>query len=402
MTELPVLMVLSTSLPGARTGGGVVQETVLRHYPRERFVCVSCLPAAEEPSPVLDGVPRLTLPLSPRPRLRGARFYMPVLRAAARRLLAPWCVRRAARFGRRHGVQTVWAALQGEALLLARPLAEALGVPMVGTVWDDPDGWLADGGYDAPSRRFMRRRFREALRKATALSTSGEGMQTAYRREHGVDSVILRHGFAEGAPAPEGRRRRDVVTIGFAGSVYGRDAWEVLYAAVSRLNGSGRVPPIRIRAFGSMQPPPPSDGVEVEARGWQPARVMLRELAEADFCYLPYWFEPAKRRHVELSFPNKFETYVAAGRPVLYHGPAYAGIAGTIRRRGVGLCVHSLDADTVAGAIKRLIREESMREEMAEAARRAFREEFNLDALLRNFARLIGVAPEALRMEGRA
>ncbi len=401
MTELPRLMVLSTSLPGSRHGGGVVQEEVLRHYPRERFVCVSCLPPCGEVSPVLDGVPRLTLPLSPRPRLRGARFYMPVLRAAARRLLAPGCVGRAVRFGRRHGVQTVWAALQGDALLIARPVAEGLGVPMVGTVWDDPEGWLSDAGYDALSRRSMRRRFREALRKATALATSGEGMQAAYRREHGVGSVILRHGFAQAAPPPDGRRDREGVTIGFAGSVYGRDAWEALYAAVCRLNASGRVPRIRIRAFGSMTPPPSSNGVEVEARGWQPAEVMLRELAEADFCYLPYWFEPAKRRHVELSFPNKFETYIAAGRPVLFHGPAYAGIAGTVRRRGVGLCVHSLEADAVAGALERLIRDEALREGMAEAARRAFHDEFNLDALLRNFARLIGVEPEALQAEGR-
>ena len=42
--RLPKLLVLSTSLPGSRHGGGVVQDEILRRYPRDRYVCFATRP----------------------------------------------------------------------------------------------------------------------------------------------------------------------------------------------------------------------------------------------------------------------------------------------------------------------------------------------------------------------
>ncbi|MCK4374507.1 MAG: hypothetical protein KAX19_04230 [Candidatus Brocadiae bacterium] len=123
---------------------------------------------------------------------------------------------------------------------------------------------------------------------------------------------------------------------------------------------------------------------------------MLREIARTDFCYLPYWFEPAKRRHVELSFPNKFETYLAAGRPILFHGPPYAGVAEAVRQYGVGLCVHSLDQDEIVAALERLATDSALRSSLSRAALAAFRAEFNARVMMAQFAELIGVSPALL------
>jgi len=398
---LPRLLVLCSSLPGQHHGGGVVMEEVLRRYPPDRFACFcTALPGAAGERPEwLRNVPCRHGPLLPRVRLRGARFYMPAVRAVAFRWVAPLRVRQAVAFGRAHRVDLVWAELQGESVILARDVAEGLGVPLVGTVWDDPAGWFQDRGYDRAARRFVLGRFGEALRAARNLSTAGEAMQAAYRREYGVDSVILRHGFERAATAPR-PSRRDGVVVGFVGSVYGRDAWGAFLAALARLNASGRYPAIRIRMFGSGGLPCATDGVRIEHRGWAPAEDMLREIAETDFCYLPYWFEPRRRRHVELSFPNKLETYMAAGKAVLYHGPEYAGVVRTIRDYGLGMCVHSLSPGAVAEAVGRLISDDALRGAMEAAALRAFREEFNLGVLLRNFASLIGVEPRALVSDG--
>jgi glycosyltransferase involved in cell wall biosynthesis len=333
--------------------------------------------------------------------MRGARFYGPLLRGIAFRSATQFRVRQAAEFGRRQGAELVWGELQGESLLLASGVAESLGVPLAGTVWDDPAGWLADGHYDGHSRRLMMKRFRQALRSAQQLSTAGEAMQEAYQREYGVESVILRHGFARPASAPPDRPgRRDCFTIGFVGNPYGRDAWESLLKGAALVNASGRVARIGLRLFGPGAPPCDFDGVPCEVRGWQPADRMLRQTAETDLCYLPYWFEPAKRRHVALSFPNKFETYMAAGRPVLFHGPQYAGIARVVRERGVGVCVHSLEAATVAAVLERLAGEPQLLNRLGRAARRAFRAEFNARAMMRSFAALIGVEPALLQCGG--
>jgi hypothetical protein len=275
-------------------------------------------------------------------------------------------------------------------------VAKVLGVPFVGTVWDDPAGWLADGGYDGLSRRLLHRRFCEALYAARNLSTAGESMQRAYETEYGVRSVILRHGF-EAPVMPSGCRKGDEgIVIGFVGSAYGRDTWTAFLAAVAHLNGTGRLPRITLRVFGGASFPYRQQGVEIDVRGWQPAEKMLRQIAATDFCYLQYWFEPAKRRHAELSFPNKFETYLAAGRPVLFHGPEYAGIAEAVDKYGVGLCVHSLSEEAIAASLERMISDFHLRESFSRAAILAFHAEFNAGVMMKNFAELIGVDPTVL------
>lgn len=359
----------------------MVLDEILKRYPKGRCVCFSTAPpddgAPEESAPAsLRGVPCRVGPLVPRLRWRGARFCMPIVRAIGLHGLALWRVRQAVSFGRRHGVELVWAEFQGDALVLARKVAQGLGVPLAGTVWDDPEGWLADGGYDPFCRRFLRRRFREALRHARSVSTAGEAMQRTYEKEHGIQSVILRHGF-DAPAAAQSRRGGDGIVIGFVGSAYGRDAWTAFLSAAARLNASGKLPQIKMRTFGAGVLPYRREGVEIESKGWRPAAEMLRGIAETDFCYLPYWFESKKRRHVELSFPNKFETYLAAGRPVLFHGPEHAGVAETIRKYGVGRCVHSLKEDRIAAVLEELIGDEAQRESFSRAAADAFRSEFN-------------------------
>jgi hypothetical protein len=82
MSTFPKLLVLSTSLPGTRHGGGVVQDEILRRYPRDRYVCVSLKPPEWEANPEhipasLNGVPYLVSRLTPEPRLRGSGFTSP-------------------------------------------------------------------------------------------------------------------------------------------------------------------------------------------------------------------------------------------------------------------------------------------------------------------------------------
>jgi hypothetical protein len=51
--------------------------------------------------------------------------------------------------------------------------------------------------------------------------------------------------------------------------------------------------------FGGSRIPYYQNSVEIEANGWQLAELMHQEIAQTDFCYLPYWFELHNRRHVK-------------------------------------------------------------------------------------------------------
>jgi hypothetical protein len=400
MAKFPKLMVLSTSLPGTRHGGGVVYDAILEAYPRDRYVCVSLRPPSWRATPgqapaSLAGVPCLAAPVAPEPSLRGSRFYLPVVRALGFLWASPWRVRQVVNFGRRHGVDMVWAEFYKETLLLAPRVAAGLGVPLVGTIWDDPAGWLLDGGYDRLSRRLLLARFREALGAATRVSVVSEAMQRDYRGRYGLESSLLRfgHNLSDAPDAPV--RHPEATVVGFAGSVYGEDAWRAFLAACARLNEGGRLPPLKIQLFGAEGFPYPHPGVEVTCQGWLPLQEMLRNLAATDFCYLPYWFTPERHRHAQLSFPTKLTTYLAAGRPVLYHGPADADVSSIIRTQGLGLRVHSLASEDLKAAVTRLATDRQVHHDCQRAADRAFHLEFNDAVMRRNFAKLIGIAPES-------
>jgi hypothetical protein len=220
-------------------------------------------------------------------------------------------------------------------------------------------------------------------------------MQAEYRRLYGLESILLRYGHdlmdAPGTPAD---RHPETVVVGFCGNVYGEDAWRGFLTACARINAKGRLPPVKILIFGSTTFPYPHPGVEVTCRGWLPVREMLRGLAAADFCYLPYWFAPEKRRHAELSFPTKLTTYLAAGRPVLYHGPAYAGASQLMATWRLGVRVHNLASAGLEAAVERLARDRQLQKTCHQAATAAFRQEFNSTVMQGNFARLIGVDPQ--------
>ncbi len=391
--NFPKILVLGSLLPGSKDGGGVVKDEILKRYPKDRYVCFALdyeniLPKSGEIPESLQGVPYLVRPLAFRLRMRGAKFYAPFLRAIELHLITPWRIREAINFGRKHKIELVWGELQGYALLLVQKVAKGLGVPFVGSIWDDPQGWFQDYGFDSLTRGFMRRKFRQGLAAARNISVSGEAMQRAYEKEYGIHSVILRHGFESPVLAAADNKREGEIAIGFVGSSYGRDAWIAFLSAIARLNKIGRVR-IRLLVFGTGEFPYRQDGVQIEIKGWLPAQVMLRELASADFCYFPYWFAPAKRRHAEFSFPNKFETYLAAGKPVLFHGPEYAGITEIIHKYGVGLCVHSLKEEEIIRAVERLAQDAALRNSFSRAAIAAFHAEFNAKTMMRNFEKFI-------------
>lgn len=393
-TRVPKLLVLGNSLPWSKYGGGVVRGEILEQYPKDKFVCYSIASLKHDCSTVqcdelLKDIPHMVRPLIPHLTLRGARFYRPLLRAIGYLVIAPYRIKEAVQFCRKHEVELIWTELQGDVLVLVEEISSRLNIPFVGTVWDDPEGWFQDGGYDSFSRRILHKKFREALAKACKISTAGEAMQREYKKEFGVDSVILRHGFAKPAYPRNNKTSNDDIIIGFVGNPYGRDAWMAFLSAISNLNNLKKYPEIRMKTFGTNSFPFNHNGVQIELRGWQSSEVMLQELSEIDFCYLPYWFNQAKRRHVELSFPNKFETYMAAGRPVLFHGPDYAGISDSIKQYDVGIGIHSLNEKEIIKGLNRFISDQSFKESCSNAAYNAFHSQFNCNKMLESFSILI-------------
>jgi hypothetical protein len=226
-----------------------------------------------------------------------------------------------------------------------------------------------------------------------------EAMRDEYARRYGSKGVIMRHGIRreERRPPRSVPDRADRLAIGFAGSFYGMLGWQAFWSALSREDWrvGGREVVIRML----------SPSVNLNARG--PARVeylgwartpsdAIQMLAESDVNYLPCWFEPGYALAARLYFPTKLSAYLAAGRPVLFHGPADSSPTDFLRRFPAGLCCDSLDADRIVESLRRLASDPALYASAVRAGQEALDAELGLDVFLRRFAELVGVGDGVL------
>lgn len=77
-------------------------------------------------------------------------------------------------------------------------------------------------------------------------------------------------------------------------------------------------------------------------------------------------------RTVGLCVPSKLASVLAAGRAVVFVGPATAEVAETVRRHDCGLVVEEGDDEALVEAVRRLAASPELRVAMGERARRAF------------------------------
>ena len=405
MTDgIPKTMLLAYGAPDAPHAGTVLLDALCRHVPRDDLVRF-----AVHKHPERAGDRWLGFPLGGARRPAEAagghalRPLRPLTSAVVHHLVehrhAPRLAGEAAAFGRAHGVALLWVVLNRPTIIhMAHHVARALGVPMVVTVCDPPASWSADQGLGARATRRMEDAFAACLREAARVTTASEGMRQDYRERYGVDSGVLIHAVPAAqvrdpgaAPAPGAP-----VRIAFAGSLYARREWDALLDALDGAGWQLGTRPVQLRVIGRPVEVAPSRRAHVEQMGWLSVEETIGHVADADVAYLPYWFDEARRTSVRLCFPNKMTTYLAAGRPVFYHGPEDASAAAFLRRYPAGVACHTLEPDAILASLVSLFDADGAYDAAVRAGRRALEEELGEHVLVERFAHLLGVPAAAL------
>jgi glycosyltransferase involved in cell wall biosynthesis len=136
--------------------------------------------------------------------------------------------------------------------------------------------------------------------------------------------------------------------------------------------------------------PPAMPASHVTFLGWKPQPEAVRLLNDCDFLYCPYPFDPAMEEVARQSFPSKLVLYLAAGRPVIFHGPAYSAAARYIADKGCGILAAGLSAEGILLEIEQLAGNPWLYSEMASKAQHAFLDDFTLESMGRAFNNFIG------------
>ncbi|MBP1927935.1 glycosyltransferase involved in cell wall biosynthesis [Methanolinea mesophila] len=110
----------------------------------------------------------------------------------------------------------------------------------------------------------------------------------------------------------------------------------------------------------------------------------------ADILFLPLAFRSKYPDFIiDSASPGKMGEYLAAGRAILVHAPAGSFVSWYFKKNNCGIVVDSTRVEDLAGAIRQLLEDRSLRQNLGDAAKSAADRDFNLDRIRSQFRRIV-------------
>jgi len=311
-----------------------------------------------------------------------------------RMLRIPKLIAEAVQFGREQGVTSIWAILQGQTMVrMARKVAQGLDVPFRVQIWDPLSWWLRAHGVDPVNRMLDEGLFDKTMRDAVSCAAASWPMARYYTERYGTpgEAIIASLDASLARRPPPRLRMAGQLSIGMAGQFYASEEWTNLVRALNyaKWQVAGRNVVLRVMGHDVPQSDVPKD--HLNFLGWQPQDKLVALLSErCDLMYCPYPYAPNMASVAKMSFPSKIPTYLAAGRPIVFHGPAYAGPASYLQERNAGYVARGLDPDAIYDALLNLAEDAELYERLATGAQAAFMADFTLDRMRVGVRRFLG------------
>jgi hypothetical protein len=401
-------VLLLTDVPPCKDfSGAMLTLQLCKLLPRDSLVCYGVV------NPELDGFPidpDLGAPFekTAKPRelgcrhknkyLGGMRTFFNEMRTA--KVEIPRIADAVAAFGKRHGVDRLWCILQGQTMIrLALPVSRRLNVPLLTQIWDHPSWWLDAHGVDGVTSRFVLWQYERVLRRSTRIGAASFVMAEEYQNRYGIPAIPFLGSLDRRVvrlpswTPPVFSSDHETILIGLAGQIYSKQEWNSLLAALDSAHWTVAGKRVKLRFLGRPYEVEASSlGPEkLEVLGYLPQEETIRRMAECDILYCPYFFDEKRKEISRTSFPSKVTTYLAAGRPILYHGPDYASPAIFLREHGAAEFCHSLATGDILGVISRLATDESLYRTVAENGHAAMLEHLTFESLKAYLYRFLGM-----------
>jgi hypothetical protein len=131
--------------------------------------------------------------------------------------------------------------------------------------------------------------------------------------------------------------------------------------------------------------------MNIEYLGWRSQKETIEIFENSDLLYCPYWFDPNFEMESKLSFPSKLSSYLASGRPVLFHGPDYSSPGRFLKENQAAALCFSLDANLLKVTIEKFILDDEYYEAICVNGRKAFDNFLSMDCMEKNFREFLQV-----------
>ncbi len=287
----------------------------------------------------------------------------------------------------------IWCILEGQVMIrLALPVKEALNIPLISQVWDPPYWWLRDSRIPKIYSKKTIDQFEKSVRRSSVCATASLEMAKTYQEEYKTKTIPFLPSLDANlaiTPAKKSHNKNELI-IGMAGQIYAKEEWNSLIHTLESSDWKIDNRSVRIIFFGRKSTLTEKNEHIVHI-GWLPQKDVIAELSKCDILYCPYWFDPKFETESSLSFPSKLTTYLASGRPILFHGPKYASPAIFLEKNECGLCCYSLEPAEISANITLLISDQNLYKNITKNGYIAFNKYLTLNTLKENFLKFINI-----------
>ena len=194
-------------------------------------------------------------------------------------------------------------------------------------VWDHPEHVISSFGHVGHSRHRLLKAFYNCIDHSQSIMTVADSLRDLLKKRNDKAKCTAIRSPVQRLPVEQEPNPAEQFVVGLAGSVTAPDELNNLQSALDMCNWVAGGKKVVLRLFGFRYVLSAKAPRNVEYRGFLSTTAdVIKALSLCDACFLPQPFAAEKRYVAEYSFPTKFTTYLASGRPVLIHAPAYGSI----------------------------------------------------------------------------
>ena len=259
-------------------------------------------------------------------------------------------------------------------------------------VWDPPERFIEGLLLPKFPARLLLHDFETVIRKCSVLGTASEGMRVEYSNIYNKNSIVLIHSLPVELFAKT-KNKLFVLkrfTIGFAGNLYATTEWEAFIRALNSVDWIIAGHKVSIEFLGNdLQIHQSNPNTQITFWGWRGLKETVELLCKTDVGYLPYWIDSKYGYTTRMTFPNKISVYLAAGIPILYHGPVHGTPVQFLSNYPVGVGCYSTDLDEIIKNLEIFVTDKKYFSISAKYINKARLEEYNLDRFRLNFKNLL-------------
>lgn len=249
--------------------------------------------------------------------------------------------------------------IQGQSITrLTELVSKSTGIKYVAQTWDPIEWWLKAYHFDKISSWYNKREFSKVVRNSERFMAVSWAMSVMFEKEYGIECITNIPSLEKGK-VKRGISKKEFFDIGFSGQMYATKEFDVLLAALDKMNWECNGKIVRVHLYGSYFIAKYREKEGVIDHGYFDQSELLIRLTEMDLLYCPYWFSKEYARPSKISFPSKLVGYLKSARPVLMHSPLYSSPLMFLEKYSASYINTSLDIDKMVSLLNKIIKDKN-------------------------------------------